>query len=245
MTLLATGAAVMAGLASAEIEGELHAGWNSEYIFRGADQGGDSMTEAGIDFGTDLGQGFGLNAGIWYASVNGKVNAFDEVDYYGGINKDLDLGVLEGNLEIGYIYYDFPTDGASPGTSLLEEVYFAASTTVQGIDLGLTYFWDIEGDNDGYTEATADWSTEMCESTDLNIGLVLSYDWETSDLHHLGASVSLDYALNDVLTISPYIAVTLAEDGVENGAGAAPLTSPPTTTQDDEFWGGIILTAGF
>ena len=92
LTLLATGTALMAGLASAEIEGELHAGWNSEYVWRGIDQGGGSMVEAGIDFGMGLGNGFAANAGIWYASVNGGAGAFDEVNYYGGVSKDLDLG---------------------------------------------------------------------------------------------------------------------------------------------------------
>lgn len=237
---MATGAGlIMAGLVSAEIEGELHAGWNTEYIWRGIDQGGSNMIEAGIDAGMPLGDtGFSASAGIWYASVNGDGGG-DEVDYYGGISRDFALGSLETSVEVGYIYYDFP-NGRSGSSEHLEEVYFSVGTTLMdAVDLGFVYFWDIDGDNDGYSELTADYTHEINDCWAANIGGVLSYDWETSDLHHFGLSLSLDYAFNDVLTISPYVAATWAEDGAQDGALSI------SSSQDDELFGGIILTAAF
>ena len=71
---------------------------------------------------------------------------------------------------------------------------------------------------------------------------MISYDTETGEFHHYGANVSLDYALNDVLTISPYVAWNIIDDGAE--LGALNSSAGPGSI-DDEFFGGIILTAGF
>ena len=73
----------------------------------------------------------------------------------------------------------------------------------------------------------------------LNIGGTLSYDWETTDVHHYGLSASLDWAFNDVLTVSPYVSATFAEDGAQNGALSI------TGNEDDEIFGGVIVTAAF
>ena len=65
---LAAASALVAGNASAEVEYELHAGYTSEYLFRGLDLGHD-LVEAGVDVATEW-NGLGLSAGAWYGSFD-------------------------------------------------------------------------------------------------------------------------------------------------------------------------------
>jgi hypothetical protein len=62
----------VAGNASAEIEYELHTGYSSDYLFRGANVGND-LVEVGVDMATEW-NGLGLSAGAWYGSFNETVN---------------------------------------------------------------------------------------------------------------------------------------------------------------------------
>lgn len=193
------------------------------------------MIEAGLDIGTELDGGWALTAGVWYATVNGTSGDFDEVDYYGGVSKGFELGSVDLNLESGYIYYDFPTGGAN-----LQEIYFGVSTNVRDwFDIGYTYYWDIDGDNDGYSEININYSREFNDQLTFNGNFTLAIDTETGDLHHYGSHWTLDWAFNDVLTVSPYIAYTIAQDGVQDGALST------GSGQGDELFGGIMVTAGF
>jgi uncharacterized protein (TIGR02001 family) len=228
---------VLFGAAQAEIEGSVHVGLNSEYIWRGIDQSGgntsDSMTEAGIDLSLGGIAGWDFEAGIWYASGNGNTGFADEVDYYASASRA--FGCL--TATVGYIYYDFPS---VPGPDVLnQEMTFGVSTDVVGCSVGLTYYWDIDGDNDGYTELTIDRSFDLCSKTTLDLGATVSYDLEETDLHHYCLSAAVNYAFNDVLTISPYVSATFAQDGAENGVLSI------SGNEDDELFGGVIVSAAF
>jgi uncharacterized protein (TIGR02001 family) len=218
------------GVSQAEVEGEVHVGLSNEYVWRGIDQGAGSMAEAGLALSTEV-AGYTLGANVWYASTHGS-NSFDEVDYTVSIGKA--YGCVD--VEIGYIYYDFPS---TAGASNLGELYTTVGTEFVGTDVAFTYFWDIEGDNDGYSELTIDKSFELSSTLALNVGATISYDWETTDVHHYGLSASLDYAFNEVLTVSPYVSATFAEDGAQMGALSI------TGAEDDEIFGGVIVTAAF
>ena len=71
---LAAASALVAGNAQAEVEYELHAGYSSEYLFRGLDLG-DDLVEAGVNAATEW-QGFGFSAGAWYGSFERRHPAF-------------------------------------------------------------------------------------------------------------------------------------------------------------------------
>ena len=109
-----------------------------------------------------------------------------------------------------------------------------------GCDFGVVYFWAIEGDNDGYSELTIDRSFALCEACSLDLGGTISYDWESSDVHHYGLSAMVNYAINDVLTVSPYVSVTFAEDGATTAGAANGYTG-----NDDEIFGGVLVSAAF
>ena len=219
----------MFGAAQAELEGSVHVGINTEYIFRGVDQNSansDSMMEAGLDLGLGSVAGWDVGVNLWYASQQGGTG-FDEADYSASASRS--FGCVDTSLT--YIYYDFPSNGASSA----EELALGFSTELLGGDVGFTYFMEIEGDNDGYSELTYDRSFAICDACTLGLGATIAYDFETSDVHHYGLSAVVNYAVNDVLTVSPYVSATFAEDGAQNGA---PL-------QDDELFGGLLVSAAF
>lgn len=225
----------MFGVTQAEIEGTVHAGINTEYIFRGVDQtygnGSNSMWESGVTLGTTVGA-WDFGAGVWYGSVHGSDTSFDEIDYLAHATYNTECW----SATLGYIYYDYPSSRDSKN---LQEVSFNFTAEVWWeMEVGATYFWAVEGDNDGYSEFTLDRSFALCDRVDLGLGATLSYDVETSDVHHYGLSAVLDLAVNDVLTVSPYVSATFAETGSKNGALGF-------KGNDDELFGGVIVTASF
>tara|TARA_R100000027_G_scaffold48943_1_gene37522 strand:+ start:457 stop:1185 length:729 start_codon:yes stop_codon:yes gene_type:complete len=91
-------------------------GFESEYIFRGVKQGGESL-QPSVDALHPLGSG-DLYLGFW-ASQDLSGSPSDEVDFYAGYTFPLSpIFAISG----GFTYYWFPDDGSIPGSE--EEPYF-------------------------------------------------------------------------------------------------------------------------
>ncbi|MEK6232413.1 MAG: hypothetical protein N2A42_11230 [Luteolibacter sp.] len=226
---LAAASALAAGTASAEVEYEIHGGYSSMYLFRGLNLG-DDLVEAGVDVAGEW-NGLGLSAGAWYGSfADGPFNTdFDELDLYAEASRD--FGFMTG--AVGYIYYD----NLRALGSNAHEVYFSVAKEIFGLDTSLTYFWDIEGDNDGYTEAYIGKGFELSPCLTLNTGGTLAYVVEQSEFAHFTAKVSLDWAFTETATLSPFIAASwgLADSGTSGAYGNV----------GDEFLGGTMLSVSF
>lgn len=237
---LAAASALVAGNASAfEVEYELHTGYTSEYLFRGLNLGQD-LTEVGVDAATEI-NGIGLSAGAWYGSVkNGALvgsvsNNYDELDLYAEVSKD--LGFL--TAAVGYIYYYYPSGDfknfVGTDASSTAEVYFSVARDFGFLDASLAYYWDVKGDNDGYLEGGVSKGFELSNCLTLNTGATLGYLVEEGDLGHLTAKVSLDYAVTETATFSPFIAHSWA---LEDGSSIYSDTK-------NQFVGGAMLSVGF
>ena len=231
---LAAASALVAGNASAEVEYEIHTGYSNQYLFRGLDLG-DDLVEVGVDVATEW-NGLGLSAGAWYGSFSPNTDFYavgpdadgDELDVYAEVSKDLGFATAA----VGYIYYMNQrniTDDA-------QEVYFSLAKEFFGVDFSLTYFWDIETDNDGYTELGASKGFELSPCLTLNTGATLAYLCEESEFAHLTAKVSLDWAFTETATISPFVA---ASWGLTSEAGNT------HSAADEEFVGGTMLSVSF
>lgn len=242
---LAAASALVAGNASAEVNYEMHGGYTNQYIFRGVDFG-DSLTEAGIDMDTKW-NGLGLSAGAWYGSydatvpanpfVNGKFST-TELDLYGEVSKD--LGFL--TAAVGYIKYinDDTTVGLIPPPFATlaqdsQEVYFSVAKSVYGVDLSLTYFWDIETDNDGYTELAASKSFELSPCLALGLKSAVGYAAEEGRLANWTTTTKLDWAFTETATLSPFVAIAV-EGGADEIYGS---------DNEVELVGGSMLTVKF
>jgi len=220
---LAAASALAAGTASAQLEYEIHTGYTNEYLFRGLNLGQD-LVEAGVDVAGEF-NGLGVSAGAWYGSWDDA----NELDLYGEVSKDLGFATAA----VGYIFYHYPEISGSDA----QEVYFSLSREFFGFNASLTYFWGIEGENDGYTELGLGKSFPLNQCLSLNVGSALGYYVEQSEFAHLTTKVALDWAFRENAVLSPFIAGSLSlSDGP-----AAPLNAGAK----NQFVGGVQLSVGF
>lgn len=260
---LAAASALVAGYASAEIEGEVHVGYSNIYEFRFVDLGSD-LIEAGADVSYDLGNGFGLSAGAWYGSVNDAQTStavtlpsgatavvgndnFNELDLYAAVSKE--LGPV--SLELGYIYYFFSD---TPGTSDTQEIYLSASYDIAwGIAASATYYYDFDSANGWYLQPELSKTFEFNDCLDL----IVSAGVGISDGHGLQArsarlnpgstadgfqgyfvKAELPWEFRDGVVLAPYLKYTDAD---------SKLAADINTLEggQDHLIGGVKLSVGF
>lgn len=241
---MAAASALVAGTASAEVEYELHTGYSTEYLFRGIDLGQD-LVEAGVDVATEY-NGFGLSAGAWYGSYDttliGPINEYDidELDIYGEVSKD--FGFLK--AAVGYIYY-FNEDAVSQNSAYTpfgkfiddaQELYVSVGRDFGFANASLTYFWDIEQDNDGYSELALDRSFELNQCLTLNVATNVGYLVEQNDFTAWTTKIGLDWAFAERAKLSPFVALSIA---LSDEADTAYYNS------SNELIGGSMLSVSF
>lgn len=246
---MAAASALVAGTASAEVEYELHTGYTSEYLFRGLNLGQD-LVEVGVNVATEW-NGLGLSAGAWYGSFDGTVDLnngvgpvrplttdLDELDIYAEVSKD--FGFL--TAAVGYIYYinsEPSINGFFPAqldNGDAQEMYFSVRRDFGFVNASLTYFWDIEQDNDGYSELALDRSFELNQCLTLNVASNVGYLAEQGDFTAWTTKVGLDWAFVDRAKLSPFVALSVAlsdeDDTAYDGSG-------------NEFVAGSMLSVSF
>ncbi|RYD34509.1 MAG: hypothetical protein EOP87_09065 [Verrucomicrobiaceae bacterium] len=246
---LAAVSALAAGNASAiDINYNLHAGYTSEYIFRGINSGSD-LVETGFDASTELASGFNLSAGVWAATFDaptaGGSNDQTEIDLYAKASYDLGFAVAS----VGYIYYYNDQDDATVGIGRdlfdAQEVSFGLSREFFGLNVGLTYFWDVSTDNDGYSELSISKSFELNSCLTLNVGSALGYLVERGHLSHLTTKVSLDYEFVENARFSPFVALSVDLTGGHfDDVVPSPTTSSAPGTKN-ELVGGAMISVDF
>jgi hypothetical protein len=239
---LAAASALVAGNANAEVEYNLHTGYTSEYLFRGQNLGND-LVETGLDASTEV-SGINLSAGVWYANYQQNLGAFggaidanaNEIDLYASASKDLGFATAS----VGYIYYansnDTFIEQALGKFEDTQEVSFGLSRDLGFATASLTYFWDIVGDNDGYSELALGRSFELSPCLTLNFGGNVGYLVEQGQATAWTGKVSLDYAFAEHAKLSPFVSksISLSDDNdtVYNGA-------------ENEFVAGSMLSVSF
>lgn len=235
---LAAASALVAGNASAEVEYELGTGYSTEYLFRGLILGQD-LVETSATVKTEY-NGIDLKAGAWYGSYDtdtfhgdGEYD-IDELDLTAEASKD--LGFATGS--IGYIYYNNEELGAGPFTVTddSQEAYASLSRDLGFAKGYATYFWDLEGDNDGYSEVGLCRSFELNQCLNLNVGSNVGYLVEQGQATAWTTRASLDWAFTEHAKLSPFVALSIAlsddKDTVYQGS-------------DNELIGGTQLSVSF
>ena len=241
---LAAASALVAGNAKAEVEYELHTGYTSEYLFRGLNLGQD-LVEVGFDAATEW-NGLGFSAGAWYGSydlgteVDGLGNVreadIDELDLYAEVSKD--LGFL--TVAVGYIYYMNEDAAAQNGFPAIvddaQEIYFSVARDFGFANASLTYFWDVETDNDGYTELALDRSFELNQCLALFVATNVGYLVEQGQATAWTTKVGLDWNFAGTAKLSPFAALSIAlsDDNDTFYAGSG-----------NEFVAGSMLSVSF
>ena len=219
ITKFAVSAVALAGIAHAEVETSAYAGVHSKYIYRGSDLG-DNLVDFGLDLAGSCDCGLDWYAGVWDASVE-DADA-EETDVFAGISKDLGFGAID----LGGIVYTY-----SDATKREAEGYIGLSTSVAGLDLGLTYSHGFDGAVDGtnWIEGTIGYGIELAGQA---IGLELGAGSTNKDggLGYYSATASTDVALSEAITLSPYVSYVQTGEEISG---------------DDGFFGGASLSFSF
>ena len=209
-TILAITSGLFLGQAQAEIESEFHVGYNSDYIYRGAELGEDAY-EYGLDFAGSSDCGLDWSAGIWSISPDNEDGNVDELDIYASVSKDLGIG----SVAAGFTVYTY--DGGGDDA----EVYLGFSTQQAGLDLGLTVFFGTDGamQDAVLLEGSIGYSFEVSSKTTANIGIAYGYLLDEGNFAadgelYASASISLDYAVSDSITFSPYVSYNEGEEDI-------------------------------
>lgn len=236
--LIGAVAASLVGPATAEFEGEVQAGYATQYIFRGQDYG-NSLFYGGFD-GT-YSSLFGMkklsaNAGVWAGTFDfspaGGPDIDSEIDLYGSLGYNLGENA---RFDVGYTYYLFPDEGDFDS----QEAFFSLSAYSESLEthFALTYHLDIaDQDNGGYLEGTAARRFALNDKLSLDVELLAAFLLEEGEFSHLGATFAMPYQLTDLITVSPYLSATLELDGLE---GVSPVDA------ENEYIGGVTISAGF
>ena len=224
----------LVGFASAEIESSISAGYNSQYVYRGVDFG-DDQAHLSLSASGNAGD-LGWNIGLFHGSssdatiLGGAAGAsLDETRIRAGASTALSDCL---NVNVGVIatsYNLLPSDRL--------EIYVGAATSLSGIDLSATAYFN-ESDNytgDTYYEITASKSTEVSE----NVTGTLAVSYGNWNKDPLGGTVS-DV---DFVSVSGTLNMDLGDD-VSASIGVTHISSDTAIT-DDETVVGTSLTLGF
>ncbi len=209
--------------------GEVAVGYDSQYNFRGVNLGNDLVTaQFSLDHDCPL-TGLPLHFNAWYGSTNNRMTArdFNELDLSLGTHKDLGFATAE----VGYIFYHFMN---RPGLDDAQEVYFGLSREFFGVNTSLRYFWDIEGDNDGYAELALSKSLNVLYGQSIDLSAALGYLVEEGELSHVTVKASKDFAFG-AATLTPYVAYAVELDDLETQA----------PNQKNELFAGAALSVKF
>jgi hypothetical protein len=224
----------LVGFASAEIESSISAGYNSQYVYRGVDLGDDQATlnlgtsgnAGGLDWSINLFHGSSEDATIFGGAAGASL---DETRIHAGVSTGLSdhLSISAGIINTSYNL--LPSDRL--------EVYVGAATTVSGIDVSATAYFN-ESDNytgDTYYELGASKDFDVAENVTGTLAVTYG-NWNKDPLGGTVADV-------DFLSVSGTLNIDLG-DNVGASIGVTHISSDTAITEDQTVV-GASLTLSF
>lgn len=159
--------------------------------------------------------GLDWSAGIWSISPDGTDGNVDELDIFGAVSKD--FGFLA--VAVGFTAYTY--DGTADDDA---EVFigFSAEPT-DNLSAGVTVFFGTDGaiEDQVLIEGSLGYTHAISDTVAANVGVVYGYiadegvaGYASDDgSAYFSATLSLDVALSEDLTFSPYVSYIDGEDG--------------------------------
>lgn len=184
LVLLTTSAALAAG----EFEGSASLGLYNKYIWRGYDLGGDAdlLVQPEINLGYA-----GFSLGVW-GNFNESSEKLDEIDLSLEYSHDFSEQVA---AKVGHITYSL-ADGADSA-----ELY-AGVTLALPVDVALDAYYDYDELEAWFLACSVSKGLEVAENTTLTLGATVGY-FDFDYLNQGEVNASLDYAVGEVLTVTP------------------------------------------
>lgn len=214
---------------AAETSADAYVGIYSKYLWRGFDLSEDDSFV--VQPGTDISIG-AFTVSFW-ANISENSGEMNEVDLT--LDYSRDLGELV-SFSLGNIFYN--VDGVDDTNEL-----YVGVTLNTILEPSLTIYYDYDEFDTIYTTLGIGHSIDLGESLSLGAGAVASYladdenGFGTDDswLHNLEISASLDYSLNENVSLSGSVLYSepLSSDAEDN------------TGIDSEFTGGVSISYAF
>ena len=211
--------------AGEDLGAEVSVGYDTDYIFRGANLGQDLLW-TDVNVSTSLSDGLGLNIGAWYANPTDAGD--DELDIYAGVSTD--LGGM--SLDLGTTYYYYP--GATGSNTL--EFGAALGTSVGAFDVSLGIYHDIDTENT-YVELGAGTSFDLTDNISLDLGASIGNNQDeviggqADGLTAVTITVGAPIGLTNNASLTPYLGINAGLDDNQDAG--------------DEIFSGISLSVGF
>ena len=211
--------------AGEDLGAEVSVGYDTDYIFRGANLGQDLLW-SDVNVSTSLSDGLGLNIGAWYANPTDAGD--DELDIYAGVSTD--LGGM--SLDLGTTYYYYP--GATGSNTL--EFGAALGTSVGAFDVSLGVYHDIDTENT-YVELGAGTSFDLTDNISLDLGAAIGNNQDeviggqADGLTAVTITIGAPIGLTDNASLTPYLGINAGLDDNQDAG--------------DEIFSGISLSVGF
>jgi uncharacterized protein (TIGR02001 family) len=217
---------------AAPLEMELGVDVVSKYVWRGMLLTDDPVIQPGV-----TASAYGFSANVWSSIDVSDINEMDGDDDYKIQEVDYTLSYalspVEGlDLEAGYVYYSFP---GTPFSSTAE-VFGSLCASAIPLSPALTIYYDVDEIDGFYGSFSLGHAFEISESLSVGLGAAVGYgesDYnngyfgvDDDALNDLALSVSLDYAVNEMCSVSGYVGFsTLLDSEIDEAVAESDIVT--------------------
>lgn len=211
------------------VTGAVTIGYDSAYIFRGANFGENAPWFA-LDLSVPLGENATLDGGVWYVN---PTSGSDILPDKGG-NDELDLYLSVGSsfgpvdVAVGYTAYIFPESGGGIGEN---EAGISLSTAIAMFDANFGYYYNWDAPVANYYEFGLSTTYDVSDRVAFTLGFAVGF--YESDYNATLVTLAMPVVISESTVLEAYIAGTFA--GSANVYG----------DNDDEVFGGVSLSVAF
>jgi len=203
--------------------------YSSEKVWRGAAVG-ENEAAATVTSDVELPAAIGLKLSADYSNVDGTTTTSNEAT---DLTAVFSKNVSDYLLSLSYTWYSDGFDQS--GNSASQEVGLSVTRKVGPVNLTLTQYMAVEGDNNGYSEVLGAYSSNFnVLPVKIDFTAKVGYLVHDSSFTHAEARVSTDLPVVEGIVAQPFIAYSSDLGGafIDNFSG-------------DNFFGGIQFKRAF
>ena len=202
--------------------------YSSEKVWRGSDVGANEAA-ATVTTDLELPAEIGLQLSADYSTVDGTTTSDEATDLTAVFSKS----VSDYLVSLSYTWYSEGFDQSGDGGA--QEVGLSVSKKVGPVNLSLTQYLAVEGDNNAYSELAGAYSSNFnVLPVELDFSARVGYLVQDSVFTHAEARISTDLPVVEGIVAQPFVAYStdLGGEFIDNFSG-------------DNFFGGIQFKRSF
>jgi len=121
-----------------EFEASAGVALTTDYMWRGVSQ---TNNEPAIQGSFDLSHEYGFYIGAWASSYEFKNEASMELDVYAGFSRDVNLGGVALNYDLGWLRYEYTSESAAN----FNEIYFGATVSpIENLNISTYWYYGVK-----------------------------------------------------------------------------------------------------